>query len=99
MITGLVGRSAELEALDRAVAELASGGSVLVEIAGVGGTGRSALLRHAVTAARTAGAVVLHTAGTAGSGGRVLGDLLVQALECGVADPACGLAQGTVEPY
>ncbi|MGW0520802.1 AAA family ATPase [Crossiella sp. NPDC003009] len=59
----LLDRAAELAALARAVDALAAGEPSLVEISGACGTGRSALLTHAVQLARAAGAVVLTTAG------------------------------------
>lgn len=72
--TMLVERDAALAVLERSVRMLASGRSSLLEICGHRGTGRTAVLDHAVNLALCAGTTVLTAAGGAAAlGGSGLG--------------------------
>ncbi len=88
--TALVERDAALVVLDRAVRMLASGRSSLLEICGHRGTGRTAVLDHAVDLALRSGGTVLTAAGgseaLAGSGA-VVAELMAQ-LHCADRGPA-----------
>ncbi|WP_330277137.1 ATP-binding protein [Lentzea sp. NBC_00516] len=90
--TELVERGAALAVLDRAVRLLASGRSSSLEISGHRGTGRTAVLNHAVDVGLRSGLTVLTAAGgseaLAGSGA-VVAELMSQ-LDCADRDAAIG---------
>jgi len=75
----LVGRDGALAQVERSVRMLASGRSSVLEICGHRGTGRTAVLDHAVVLARRGGATVLTAAGECGTTtGGVVAELMSQ---------------------
>lgn len=90
----LLGRAAEIAALERAMRAVAAGEPPLIEIRGGCGTGRSALLSHAVELARAAGVAVLTIAGASPGCSEHLGvdDVTAQVAELRAGHPVPGTA-------